>query len=86
MAFLGDALAKTVSGRYPDYPADDDNALPDETGALDALAFARVHLSNPQTTADGEKELTALGAGSSEWSKVRPRRPASTPTSSCSYW
>lgn len=40
-----DALAKAVSGRYPTYPADDPNALPDETGALDGLAFSRVHVS-----------------------------------------
>jgi hypothetical protein len=40
-----DALAKAVSGKYPIYPADDPNALPDEAGSLDALAFARVHVS-----------------------------------------
>jgi hypothetical protein len=40
-----DALAKAVSGKYPAYPADDPNALPDETGALDGVAFSRVHVS-----------------------------------------
>jgi hypothetical protein len=40
-----DALAKAVGGTHPSYPLDDPNALPDESGALDALAFARVHVS-----------------------------------------
>lgn len=40
-----DALAKAAGGTHPSYPLDDPNALPDETGALDALAFARVHVS-----------------------------------------
>lgn len=40
-----DVLSKAVNGAFPSYPEDDFNALPDETGALDAVAFARVHRS-----------------------------------------
>jgi hypothetical protein len=41
-----DLLTQAMVGDTPSYPQDDANALPDETGALDALAFARVHRSN----------------------------------------
>lgn len=40
-----DLLTQAVVGDLPAYPQDDPNALPDETGALDALAFNRVHRS-----------------------------------------
>ncbi|HEU4621359.1 MAG TPA: hypothetical protein VFS42_03970 [Burkholderiaceae bacterium] len=40
-----DVLNKTVTGAFPDYPQDDPESLPDETGAADAIAFARVHVS-----------------------------------------
>ncbi|MCB8745460.1 hypothetical protein LHU53_00900 [Rhodoferax sp. U2-2l] len=49
-----DLLTQAVVGNLPAYPQDDLNALPDETGALDALAFCRVHLS---TAAAGAGEL-----------------------------
>lgn len=38
-----DWLAQALTGKLPAYPQDDVNALPDETGALDALAYQRVH-------------------------------------------
>jgi hypothetical protein len=38
-----DWLNQALTGKLPAYPQDDANALPDETGALDALAFQRVH-------------------------------------------
>lgn len=41
-----DLLTQAMVGDTPSYPQDDPNALPDETGALDALAFARIHRSN----------------------------------------
>ncbi|RQP21484.1 hypothetical protein [Piscinibacter terrae] len=41
-----DLLTQAMVGDTPSYPQDDANALPDETGALDALAFARIHRSN----------------------------------------
>lgn len=41
-----DLLTQALVGDTPAYPQDDANALPDETGALDALAFARVHRSS----------------------------------------
>jgi hypothetical protein len=41
-----DWLMQAVTGSLPSYPQDDPNALPDEAGALDALAFARVHRSS----------------------------------------
>jgi len=37
-----DTLARSADGRTPSYSEDDDNALPDESGALDAMAFVRV--------------------------------------------
>jgi len=37
-----DLLTKAVSGVLPRYPEDDPNALPDESAAFDAIAFARV--------------------------------------------
>lgn len=37
-----DTLARSADGKTPSYPEDDENALPDESGALDAMAFARV--------------------------------------------
>jgi hypothetical protein len=37
-----DLLSKAITGTLPTYPEDDPNALPDERGALDAMAFARV--------------------------------------------
>lgn len=40
-----DLLTQAITGDLPAYPQDDPNALPDETGALDALAFHRVHRS-----------------------------------------
>jgi hypothetical protein len=49
-----DTLTQAVLGDLPSYPQDDPNALPDETGALDALAFNRVHVS---TAAAGAAEL-----------------------------
>ncbi len=42
----GDVLTQAVGGSLPAYPQDDPNALPDEVGALDALAFTRVHRSS----------------------------------------
>jgi hypothetical protein len=38
-----DALSHAVTGRLPLYRQDDPDSLPDETGALDAMAFARTH-------------------------------------------
>ncbi|MFG6413310.1 hypothetical protein ACG02S_05300 [Roseateles sp. DC23W] len=46
-----DLLTQALVGDTPSYPQDDPNALPDETGALDALAFARIHRSS--TVANG---------------------------------
>lgn len=46
-----DVLSKVVSGVYPSYPGDDSDALPDETGALDAMAFALVHRSRAEAGA-----------------------------------
>lgn len=40
-----DWLTKAVRGDLPAYPQDDPNALPDESGALDAAAFNRIHLA-----------------------------------------
>lgn len=47
-----DLLAKSISGQWPSYTEDDPNALPEERGALDGMAFARVRLVqvvNPNT-------------------------------------
>lgn len=41
-----DLLTQAMVGDTPSYPQDDPNALPDETGALDALAFTRIHRSS----------------------------------------
>lgn len=41
-----DLLTQAVRGDTPAYPQDDLNALPDEAGALDALAFNRLHVSS----------------------------------------
>ena len=41
-----DVLMQAVGGSLPAYAQDDSNALPDETGAQDALAFTRVHRAN----------------------------------------
>jgi len=38
-----DTLSHAITGRLRAYTEDDPDALPDETGALDAFAFARVH-------------------------------------------
>ncbi|HTU67548.1 MAG TPA: hypothetical protein VMF52_16480 [Steroidobacteraceae bacterium] len=38
-----DTLSHAVTGRLPWYSQDDPDALPDETGALDSISFARVH-------------------------------------------
>ncbi|HET8747460.1 MAG TPA: hypothetical protein VFM98_17805, partial [Ramlibacter sp.] len=40
-----DLLTQAIVGELPAYPQDDPNALPDETGALDAMAFTRIHRS-----------------------------------------
>jgi hypothetical protein len=37
-----DLLTKAISGGLPAYPEDDPNALADERGALDAMAFSRI--------------------------------------------
>lgn len=47
-----DLLGKVIDGQLPAYPEDDPNALPDERGALDGMAFARVRVVqviNPNT-------------------------------------
>lgn len=41
-----DWLTKAVRGDLPAYPQNDPNALPDETGALDAAAFNRIHIAS----------------------------------------
>ncbi len=43
-----DLLVQAVVGNLPAYPQDDPNALPDETGALDAMAFHRVHVAHAE--------------------------------------
>lgn len=40
-----DLLTQAIAGELPAYPQDDLNALPDESGALDAQAFKRLHVS-----------------------------------------
>jgi len=49
-----DILTQAVTGDLQAYAQDDPNGLPDETGALDAMAFNRVHVS---TAAAGGAEL-----------------------------
>jgi len=47
-----DLLSKAITGTLPSYPEDDPNALPDEGGALDAMAFwrvRRVEVATPNT-------------------------------------
>lgn len=46
-----DVLSKAVTGAWPSYPEDDPNALADEAGAADAMAFTRVHLASISGTA-----------------------------------
>ena len=38
-----DTLSHAITGRLPAYAQDDADALPDETGALDSIGFARLH-------------------------------------------
>jgi hypothetical protein len=54
-----DLLTQAVGGSLPAYPQDDPNALPDETGALDALAFNRVHVSNAAANAAEMHQFSA---------------------------
>ena len=39
-------LSKAVTGELPSYPEDDPDALADETAAVDAEHFARIHVSS----------------------------------------
>jgi hypothetical protein len=41
-----DVLSQAIGGQLPRYPQADPNALPDESAALDAQAFTRVHRSS----------------------------------------
>ena len=54
-----DLLTQAAAGTLPAYPQDDPNALPDETGALDALAFNRVHVSNAAANAAQMHQFSA---------------------------
>lgn len=41
-----DVLVRSITGRWPAYPADDPDSLPDEQGAADAVGLLRVHRSD----------------------------------------
>ncbi len=57
-----DWLTKAVRGDLPAYPQDDPNALPDESGALHAAAFNRVHQARAAAGQDQSHGFTAAHA------------------------
>lgn len=57
-----DVLTQAVVGSLPAYAQDDPNALPDESGALDAQAFVRVHRSSAPAGAAESHQFTGAHA------------------------